>query len=85
MTKVIDQIIFDKSAKQKILNYFKKEVDERNIIVDSKNKKKVLTLYGEELHIDDFGGIFVGSEIYVKSDLASIVKFLQRTSQNDSP
>ena len=37
-----------------------------NNIVDSKTKKKVLTLYGEELQINDFGGIFIGSEIYVK-------------------
>ncbi len=85
MIKVVEKIIFDKSAKKKILQYFNKEVDVENNIVDSKTKKKVLTLYGEELQINDFGGIFIGSEIYVKSDLASIVKFLQRTSQNDSP
>jgi len=80
MARVVESILFDRSAKHKILQYFNKDLDSDGYIVEVDTGRKVLTLEGEELHIDNFAGIFKGSEIYIKSDIASIVKFLQSTT-----
>lgn len=82
MKKITEQMLFDKSANRKILQYFNKDIDSDGFVIEIGTKKKVLTSDGEVLHIDDFGGIFIGSEIYIKSDIASIVKFLQKTTIN---
>ena len=84
MVAVKDVIRFDKSASKKVLQYFDKEVNDEGFVVESDTKRKVFTFDGQDLHINEFGGIFVGSEIYIKSDIVSIIKFLQRKTQNDN-
>jgi hypothetical protein len=68
---------FDASAKQQILHHFGKTVDVDNYIVESENpKQKVVTPDGEEIKLNEFAGIIKGSEIYIKSDLPSLIELL---------
>lgn len=70
-------ITFEKEAKLKILEAFNKTIDENNYIVEQENPlQKVLTIDGEELKLEDFAGIRKGSEIFIKSDLVSIINLV---------
>jgi len=67
-------ITFEKEAKIEILEAFNKTVDENGYIVEKENhSQRVLTIDGEELKLEDFAGIRKGSEIFIKSDLLSII------------
>lgn len=67
-------ITFEKEMANDILNLFNKTVDDSGYIVEKDNiDQKVLTIDGEELKIEDFAGIRPGSEIFIKSDLISII------------
>jgi len=70
-------ITFEKEAKLEILEAFKKTVDENGYIVEKeKPSQRVLTIDGEELKLEDFAGIRKGSEIFIKSDLVSIINLV---------
>lgn len=67
-------ITFDASAKRDILDLFNKAVDEEGYIVEKNNStQKVLTFDGEEIKVEQFAGIRKGSEIFIKSDLVSLI------------
>ncbi len=67
-------ITFDKPARDFILDAFDKIVDKEGYMVERKNpKQRVLTPDGEEIEIEQFAGIRKGSEVYIKSDLISII------------
>jgi len=67
-------ITFDSSAKRDILDIFDKAVDEEGYIVEKKNPtQRVLTREGDEITLEKFGGLKKGSEIFIKSDLTSLV------------
>lgn len=68
------KITFDSSARKDILNFFDKEVNEDNIIVESSTKELVLGMDGSEIYEKEFAGIKKGSEIFLKSDLISMLK-----------
>lgn len=68
-------ITFDKSAKPFILKAFNKKVNKDGIIVEASNpSQKVLAPDGQEVSIEQFAGIKKGSEVYIKSDLISLLK-----------
>ena len=68
-------ITFQDSVKTFILKAFEKKVDEDGFIVESKNpKQKVLAPDGQEVTLDQFAGIKKGSEVFIKSDLLSLLK-----------
>ena len=70
-------ITFEKKAKLEILQAFNKTVDENGYIVEKDDPgKKVLTIDGEELRLEDFAGIRKGSAIFIKSDLVSIINLV---------
>ena len=70
-------VTFDKSAKKFILDSFNKSIDDNDFIVERDNpSKKVISLDGQEIKSTELGGIKKGSEIYLKSDFISIIKFL---------
>jgi hypothetical protein len=70
-------ITFEKEAKLEILAAFNKTVDANGYIVEKENPlQKVLTIDGEELKLEDFAGIRKGSEIFIKSDLVSIINLV---------
>ena len=77
MIKVEKVITFEKDAKLEILKAFNKTIDDNGYIVESANPaQKVLTIDGEELKLEDFAGIRKGSEIFIKSDLMSIINLV---------
>ncbi len=68
-------ITFDKSASDFILETFNKITDKDGYVVEKENtEQKVLTPDGLEMQQEEFGGIKKGSEIYIKSDLPSVIK-----------
>lgn len=70
-------ITFDASAKLDILSCFGKTVDAGNFVVEKDDiTQRVLTRDGEEIILKDFAGIKKGSEIYIKSDLPSLIELL---------
>lgn len=66
------------ATKKFVLGIFGKNVDDDGYIVEKKDKKRILGFDGQEITINDFGGIASGSEIYVKSDIVSLVEFYQK-------
>ena len=70
------KIIFDRDLKKEILQSFGKSVDSEGYLIDSKNSKRVLTNEGEEITLKEFAGITKGSEIYLKSDIISLIKYI---------
>ena len=72
-------ITFDKSVKEQILSIFGKAVDADGFIVEKDNPgTRVVTPSGDEIHIDEFAGIYKGSEIFVKSDIVSLIELSDR-------
>ncbi len=71
---------FDQSASKKILSYFSKTVDKEGYVVEKNTRERVLSFDGTEVRFDNFGGIMIGSEVYIKSDIDSVIKFLEKTS-----
>jgi hypothetical protein len=70
-------ITFDASAKLEILSCFGKTVDAGNFVVERDDPtQKVLTPDGSDIKLDEFAGIKKGSEIYIKSNLPSLIELL---------
>jgi len=71
------KIIFDKSATDFILETFDKTVDKEGYIIEKDDpKQRVLTSDAQEIKKDELAGIRKGSEIFVKSDLPSLIQLL---------
>lgn len=68
---------FDASAKLEILSCFGKTVDEGNFVVEKDDStQRVLAYDGDDITLKNFAGIRKGSEIYLKSDLPSLIELL---------
>lgn len=75
----ISNVSFDKSIKREILKLYGKTIDEEGFIVEEENtKQRVLTPKGEEIHINEWGGIYKGSEAFVKSDTISLIELAKK-------
>lgn len=79
-------ITFDKSARKFILDSFDKATDEEGYIVEKSDpKQRVYSLDGEIIKESEFAGVKKGSEVFIKSDLLSIIELsdkLQGTDEN---
>lgn len=76
LPKIIE---FDASAKSGILAFFNKSIDAENYIVEKDNpSQRILADDGEEIDIEKFAGITKGSEIFIKSDLPSLIRLSDR-------
>lgn len=72
------KIIFNSSAKDFVLGAFDKTIDSLGYIVESDNTlQKVKTKDGQDIKEDQFAGIRKGSEIYMKSDILSLIDYCQ--------
>ncbi|MEK7078656.1 MAG: hypothetical protein AAB929_01170 [Patescibacteria group bacterium] len=69
-------ITFDRSAKNFILDTFDKKVDGDGYIVEKSTNNKVIANDAQEIKVTQFGGIKKGSEIYIKSDIISVIRLL---------
>ncbi|MBS3059886.1 MAG: hypothetical protein J4432_00045 [DPANN group archaeon] len=68
-------ITFEDSAKGEILTLLDKKINADGLIVERANpNQKVLTFEGEEISINDFGGVKKGSEVFIKDNLISLMK-----------
>ena len=67
-------ITFDSASKKEILSFFGKTLDDEGYIIESDNpSQRVITPDHEEIKLNEFAGIRKGSEIYIKSDLPSLI------------
>jgi hypothetical protein len=72
-TKAI--LTFDDSFKEEILDVFGKSVDSDGFIVEQDNvTQRVRSEDGQEVNINEFGGIKKGSEVFIKKDLVSLMR-----------
>lgn len=78
------EILFNQKAKKTILKAFNKEIDDDGYIVEKNNpEQKVLTQDEEEINIDEFCGIQRGSEIFIKSNISSLMQLADRLHSKD--
>jgi len=66
-------ITFDEDSKRDVLDLFGKDVDAEGMLIEKGKEQRVLTKEGEEISLDEWGGITKGSEAYVKSDIVSLL------------
>lgn len=73
-------ITFDKSVKKDILRFLNKSVNNEGLIVENQNPdQKVLAFDdGNEVNIDDFGGVKKGSEVFIKNNLISLMRLSKK-------
>lgn len=72
-------VTFDDSVKEEVLGFFDKTVDNDGFIVEkSAPSQRVLSPDGQEVEIKEFAGIMGGSEIFLKSDLISIIELADK-------
>ena len=72
-------ITFEESAKMEILSFFDKTVDKEGFIVEKNDTtQRVITPEGQEVAFNEFAGIRKGSEIFITSDLPSIIDLLDK-------
>jgi hypothetical protein len=70
-------ITFDAASKQEILSFFGKKIDDEGYIIEADNPtQRVITPDGENITLEEFAGIRKGSEIYIKSDLPSLIELI---------
>lgn len=68
-------LTFDESIKEDILGIFDKSVDSERFIVEKSNPlQRVLSEDGQEVKIEEFGGIKKGSEVFIKNDIISLMR-----------
>ena len=78
------KVTFDESARDFILEAFDKVVDDQGYLVEKSNPAQhVLTKDGHEIKKDKFAGIRKGSEIYIKSDLLSLIELCDVLKKKD--
>jgi len=71
-------ILFDDSSKTFILELFDKDVDKEKFIVEKQDvNKRVLTFETEELKLEKFGGIEIGSEIFIENNFVSLRRLIK--------
>lgn len=72
-------ITFEASAKKEILSFFDKSIDEKGFIVEKDDRtQRVMTPDGEEICLEEFAGLRGGSEIFIKSDLISLINIANK-------
>ena len=70
-------ITFDDELTPDILNAFGKSIDKEGFIVETATGIKVPAKDGGEIRVSEFGGIIKGSEVYLKSDIASLINYVE--------
>ena len=74
------KVIFENTVPTKkfILQAIGKAVDSDGYIYDKETGLKVVTDNGEEVTIKEFAGVRNGSEIFIKSDIGSIMRYVTK-------
>ncbi|MEK6962977.1 MAG: hypothetical protein AABX70_01025 [Nanoarchaeota archaeon] len=75
----LSNLTFNENVKKEILTLFGKTVDDEGFIVEKEDpSQKVLTPKGEEIRIEEWGGVLKGSEAFIKSDAFSLIELAKR-------
>ena len=78
MYKMENTITFNESLKEEVLkNILNKDIDEEGYIVEKDTNERVLAPDGSEVNIEQFAGFENGSEIFIKDDIPSLIKYLR--------
>lgn len=72
------KITFNTDARAFVTDAFGKKQDEQGYLVEKDTGQRVLTPEGEHVKAKRFAGIIKGSELYIKNDIASLVKLSDR-------
>ena len=75
---MLQNITFDKSAAEFVLEAFEKTINKEGYLVEKETGDYVLSKSGEHILLSEFGGIAKGSEIYLKSDIISMIDFIEK-------
>jgi len=75
--RVKKTITFDKEVSKQVLEVFDKKVVEGKIVENS--GEPVLSPEGEEVCLDEFAGLTQGSELFIKSDLPSLIDYSKKS------
>ncbi|HLE50208.1 MAG TPA: hypothetical protein VI791_03625 [Patescibacteria group bacterium] len=68
-------VSFNDGARRFILESFGKVVDKENYVVEKSDpSQRVLTPDGDGIRLEQFAGIKKGSEVFIKSDIVSLVR-----------
>ena len=77
--QTVPALTFDDSAKEDILDFIDKAVDSEGFIVEKLNHiQRVITFDGEEISKKEFGGVKKGSEVFIKNDIVSLMRFSKK-------
>ncbi|HLZ14550.1 MAG TPA: hypothetical protein VKQ34_01010 [Candidatus Saccharimonadales bacterium] len=72
------RVTFDQALRDFVLDAFDKKVDESGYLVEKSNpEQRVLSKDGQQIPKEKFAGIRKGSEIYIKSDLLSLIELCE--------
>ena len=78
----LNKLVFDKNTRGFILSAFDKAVDHEGYIVEKTHlEQRVLSRDGQEVKEEEFAGIRKGSEIFIKSDLPSLIQLCDELSK----
>lgn len=70
------ELVFDNELQDVVLGLLGKETNEEGFIIDE-NGNQALTPQGQPVRSDEFGAIAKGSEIFIKKDIDSLIKYIE--------
>ena len=68
------KITFDQSARDFVLEAFNKKIEKGYLVESDNPEQKVLAKDGHDIQQNRFAGIRKGSEIYIRSDIVSLIE-----------
>ncbi|KKU25612.1 MAG: hypothetical protein UX37_C0017G0004 [Microgenomates group bacterium GW2011_GWA2_46_16] len=71
------KFLYHKDYTSQVLKALGNTADSEGFIVDVVTGERVLTKNTEEVNINEFAGIAKGSRIYLKSDVTSLIEYIQ--------
>lgn len=75
MTKTLT---FECGAEEYLLKVFGNEIDDEGYIMNTERDERETTPDGNEIHIEDFGGVEKGSTLYLEDDIVSVGQHVER-------
>jgi len=73
-------ITFDAELTPDVLCAFGKTIDKDGYLAESTNGRRVLSRDGQEIKESEWGGIVKGSEVYLKSDIVSLINYVESST-----
>lgn len=80
----MNTIVFDEDTKDFVFEVFNKGVDKEGYIIEKETGSRVITPEGEFVRSENFAAIVPGSEVFVTSDMPSLLKHLNREAIGES-